>query len=122
MFVNLFVEWLCDGVCIGIVGLLNVGKLIFFNVLIGWEVVIVLFIVGMMCDVIEIFVNFGGVFIVFVDMVGLCVMIDDLIEVIGIVCVEDVIGCSDLFFWFGDLVDVLFGDYVLCIVIKSDLK
>lgn len=37
-----------------ILGVLNVGKLMFFNVLVGRDVVIILEIVGIICDVIEV--------------------------------------------------------------------
>lgn len=77
------VECIWDGFEVVIVGVLNVGKLMFFNWFVGWDVVIILDIVGIMCDVIEVWMDFGGLFVMMLDIVGLC-EIDDVVEGLGI--------------------------------------
>lgn len=69
-----------------IVGKLNVGKLLLFNVLVGIECVIVMDIVGMMWDVLYEKIILNGLFIILIDIVGLC-EIGDIVEKEGICCV-----------------------------------
>lgn len=59
-----------------IVGCLNVGKLSLFNVLVGRESVIVIDIVGIICDVLKEYINVNGMFLYVIDMVGLCDSLD----------------------------------------------
>lgn len=64
---------------------MNVGKLSFLNVFLYEDKVIVIEVVGMICDVIEEYVNVVGVLLKLIDMVGIC-YIDDMVEKIGVEC------------------------------------
>lgn len=77
---------LCEGMKVVIVGCLNVGKFSLLNVLVGCEVVIVIDIVGIMCDVLCEYIYIDGMLLYIIDIVGLCDVSDE-VECIGIECV-----------------------------------
>lgn len=77
---------LCDGLYVVLVGLLNVGKSLLFNVLVGSECVIVIDIVGIICDILCEIICIDGLELILVDIVGLCDG-GDVIECEGMCCV-----------------------------------
>lgn len=84
-----------EGLSIVIIGWLNVGKFSLLNYLLWEEKVIVIDIVGMICDVIEEYVNVCGVFLKLIDIVGIC-EIEDIVEWIGVECSCKVLVDLDL--------------------------
>lgn len=78
-----------------IIGCFNVGKFSLFNYFLYEDKVIVMDVVGMICDVIEEYVNVCGVLLKFVDMVGIW-DIEDKVEKIGVEWSCKVIGVVDL--------------------------
>lgn len=103
VFSDYIVEIVWDGYCVVIVGLFNVGKLSLLNILVKCDVVIVIDIVGIMCDVLLVDFDFDGVKVVFFDIVGLW-EIEDFVEWIGIVRVRVVIEDVDFVFYFWEVV------------------
>lgn len=100
-------------------GVLNVGKFSFLNVIVGWDVVIVMEEVGMIWDVIEVYLDLGGYFVILIDIVGLC-DIDGVVEKEGICCVQER-GCQvDLILWVVELGGVEMGD--LKVGLLEDVK
>lgn len=79
-----------EGFLIVIIGCLNVGKFSLLNNFLCEEKVIVIDIEGIICDVIEEYVNIKGVFLKLVDIVGIC-DIDDIVEKIGVECLKKVL-------------------------------
>lgn len=67
---------MCEGMCVVIVGCFNVGKLSLFNVLVGCDVVIVIEIVGIICDVLCEYIYIDGMLLYIIDIVGLCESLD----------------------------------------------
>lgn len=55
-----------------IFGCLNVGKLLLLNKVVGEECVVVNDFVGIICDLVDEVVEFGGKMWCLVDMVGIC--------------------------------------------------
>lgn len=107
-----------------IVGCFNVGKLSLLNVLVGCEVVIVIDIVGIMCDVLCEYIYIDGMLLYIIDIVGLCEVSDE-VECIGIECVWQEIEQVDcvLFMVDGIIIDVvdlaeIWLEFIVCLLVK----
>lgn len=66
-----------EGMKVVFVGKFNVGKFSLLNVLFGWEIVIVMFVVGIIRDVLCEYIYIDGMLLYIIDIVGLRESLDE---------------------------------------------